>query len=92
MSASQTTTDHKKIKKWAEERQGKPAVVKGTEENKDGAGLLRINFPGYAEENLKDISWDEFFDTFDKRKLAFLYQDEIDGNKSRFFKLVDRQN
>lgn len=81
------------IKQWAEKRQGKPAVVKGTENSKEeGIGVLRINFPGYAEENLKGISLDEFFDTFDERKLAFLYQDEIDGEKSRFFKLVDRQN
>lgn len=92
MSASKTTTDHNKIKAWAEEREGKPAVVKGTENNEDGSGLLRINFPGYAEENLKDISWDEFFKTFDDRDLAFLYQDEIEGKKSRFFKLVDREN
>ena len=92
MSASKTTTDHNKIKQWAEERQGKPAVVKGTENNEDGSDLLFINFPGYAEDNLKDISWDEFFETFDDRDLAFLYQDEIEGKKSRFFKLVDREN
>lgn len=91
MSASKTTTDHNEIKKWAEERQGKPALVRGTEDNQDGAGLLRINFPGYAEENLKDISWDEFFETFDSKNLAFLYQDEVEGEKSRFFKLVNKE-
>ena len=84
--SSKTTTDHNTIKKWAEARDGKPASVKGTGKD-DEAGLLRINFPGYAEDNLEDISWDEFFQKFDEKKLAFLYQDEKD---SKFNKLVNR--
>lgn len=86
---SKTTTDHEQIKKWVEARGGKPAIVKGTEDNEDGSGLLRINFPGYAEDNLKNISWEEFFETFDERNLSFLYQEETkDGGESRFFKLI----
>lgn len=45
---SKTTTDHKKIKAWVEERGGFPATVKGTG-GKDDAGVLRIDFPGYGE-------------------------------------------
>jgi hypothetical protein len=45
-SESNTTTDHKKIQKCAEYREGKPSVVEST--YKDGSGLLRINFPRYA--------------------------------------------
>ncbi|MBA9078372.1 MULTISPECIES: hypothetical protein [Rufibacter] len=87
MSASaKTTTDHSTIKKWAEARDGKPATVKGTGHG-DEAGLLRINFPGGAEDSLEDISWDEFFQKFEEKKLAFLYQDEKD---STFNKLVNR--
>ena len=86
---SQTTTDHKTIQKWAEEHDGKPARVKGTG-NEEG-GLLRINFPGYAEDNLEEISWDEFFKTFEDRKLALIYQEETkDGKESRFSKFVSR--
>lgn len=89
---SKTTTDHEQIKKWVEARDGKPAIVKGTENNEDGAGLLRINFPGYAEDNLKNVSWEEFFKTFDERELSFLYQEETkDGGKSRFFKFVSNE-
>ena len=33
MSDSATTTDHKIIKKWAEERDGRPATVRATEED-----------------------------------------------------------
>jgi hypothetical protein len=58
---------------------------------KDGSGLLRINFPGYAEDNLKEISSDGFFKIFDDNNLQFLYQKETkDGSESRFFKLVNK--
>lgn len=88
---SKTTKDHSTIKKWAEERDGKPAVVKGTGDTGKGGGLLRINFPGYAEENLEDISWDKFFTIFDENNLKFLYQEETkDGEESRFFKFVNK--
>jgi hypothetical protein len=85
--AAEKTRDHETIRRWAEQRGGHPAVVEGTEDNREGAGLLRIKFDE-DEEDLKDIEWDEFFDTFDDRGLTFLYQNEIDGSKSRFFKLV----
>lgn len=86
------TTDHEVIKKWAEERGGKPAVVANTEGTGPGAGLLRINFPSYGEKKLKEISWDNFFKTFEQQKLAFLYQDQVrSGEQSRFFKFIRRK-
>ena len=66
-------------------RGGKPSRVKGTG-GKDDAGLLRIDF-GEPEENLEEVSWDEFFDKFEESKLAFLYDD---GPNNRFSKLVRR--
>jgi hypothetical protein len=90
-STSQVTTDHQRIRKWVEERKGKPASVKGT--GNGGAGILRIDFPGYSgEQSLEEISWDEFFEKFEEKNLAFLYQDTIQGEKSRFFKLVSRES
>ncbi|HZW77124.1 MAG TPA: SDR family NAD(P)-dependent oxidoreductase [Flavobacteriaceae bacterium] len=69
---------------------GKPAVVKSTEDTEKGEGILRINFPGYAEDNLENISWEEFFTIFDENKLEFLYQKETkDGEESRFNKFVN---
>jgi hypothetical protein len=90
---SKITTDHDTIKEWVEERNGKPSTVKATKE-KNETGILRIDFPGYSgEDSLEEISWDEFFEKFDKAKLAFLYQDELSsGKESRFFKFVDRDN
>jgi hypothetical protein len=88
---SKTTTDHAAIKKWAEQRGGHPATVKGTESGGE-AGVLRIDFPGYSgKDRLEEISWDEFFQKFDEKNLAFLYQDKTaGGEESRFFKLVSR--
>ena len=89
MSSSHTTTDHNEIRKWTEARGGRPAVVKGTE-GRDGEGILRIEFR--HGDKLEDIEWDEFFETFDDRGLAFLYQDKTaDGSESRFFKFVKRE-
>lgn len=92
MSKSKITTDHNKIKSWVNAREGKPAAVKTTSTENE-TGILRINFPGFSESNnLQEISWDEFFKTFENENLAFLYQEELSGgDESRFFKFVDRE-
>jgi hypothetical protein len=88
---SKTTTDHEEIRRWAEERDGRPATVKGTESGGEEAGILRIDFPGGEEDRLEEISWDEWFEKFDEENLAFLYQEQVkSGEESRFFKLVRR--
>lgn len=88
MTNSKTTTNHQTIREWAEERDGTPSMVKDTRNN--GSGVLRIDFDG-KEDSLEEISWDQFFDVFDENNLAFLYQEETNGSKSRFFKLVERE-
>jgi hypothetical protein len=81
---SKVTGDHEEIRRWAEARKGRPAVVSGT-------GTLRIDFPGYhGEDTLQEISWDEFSRIFDENSLAFVYQDRTaSGRISRFGKFVD---
>ena len=89
-SETRKTTDHEEIRRWVEAHGGKPAAVKGT---RDGdTGVLRIDFPGGAgEEQLEPISWDEWFEKFDRENLAFLYQEQkAGGEDSTFFKLVRR--
>jgi hypothetical protein len=90
-SDTRTTTDHDEVRRWVEEREGKPASVRGTERG-DAAGVLRIDFPGGAgEDELEHISWDEWFEKFDDKGLAFLYQErKASGEGSTFFKLVSR--
>ncbi|CCG02664.1 Rho termination factor N-terminal domain-containing protein [Blastococcus saxobsidens] len=83
---SLATTSHEVVRRWAEDRGGVPATVEGTEHG-DHLGVLRFDFGGDSE-NLRHVSWDEWFDTFDARKLNFLYQEERkDGNQSTFFRL-----
>jgi hypothetical protein len=91
-ATSHTTTNHEEIQRWVDERGGRPARVKGTE-SKNSPGLLRIDYPGFSgEDSLEPISWEEFFDGFEKNGLAFLYQEKTaDGEVSRFSKLVDRK-
>ena len=86
--AALTTKDHDEIRRWAEERGGQPACVKGTRSGE--SCLLRIDFPGGAgSESLDPMSWDDFFQVLDERGLVFLYQDrKADGEQSTFNKLV----
>lgn len=88
--AARRTTDHEFIRRWVDERGGCPARVKGTGGD-DDPGILRIDYPGYSgEQSLEEVSWEEFFEKFEESELAFLYQEEKDGNESRFSKLVRR--
>ena len=90
MAQATTTTDHDAIRRWIETRKGRPSVVKGTE-GTDDEGILRVDFRD-PDDKLEDISWDEFFETFEDRGLAFLHQDKTaDGHLSRFFKFVRRE-
>ena len=93
MSDTKTTTDHAQIKRWVEERGGRPARVKGTAE-KGSSGVLVIDYPGYSgTQTLEAISWEEFFQGFEENNLAFLYQGETKGgDKSRFSKLINRDS
>lgn len=54
MATGKETTDHNEIRRWAEERDGHPARVKGTG-GKQESGLLRIDF-GEPEESLEEMS------------------------------------
>ena len=83
---SLVTTSHEVIRNWAESRGGVPATVEGTEHG-DRAGVLRFDF-GERSDKLRHITWEEWFRTFDERKLNFIYQEERkDGRQSTFFQL-----
>ncbi len=94
MAQAKVTTDHEDILKWAEARGGRPAAFHSTQ-SKDGTGIIRIEFPGAPnakDDNLEEISWDEFFEKFDEANLALLYQEETArGQRSNFNKLVGRE-
>lgn len=91
MTSAKPTTDHDRIRKWAEERGGHPARVHGTGGEGD-VGMIRIDFPGYSgEDSLEPISWEEFFEKFEEKRLALLHEEGTrNGEPSRFNKLVSR--
>jgi hypothetical protein len=91
MTLSRTTRDHDEIRRWAEARGAVPAEVKGTERGGE-AGIIRFEFPQAPNRNdskLEEISWDEFFEKFDRNNLELVYQEKTaEGQKSNFNKLV----
>jgi hypothetical protein len=94
MAETKITTDHDEIRRWAEERGGRPAAVRRTH-RKDDPGIIRIEFPGARnanDEELEEITWEEFFEKFDEAGLALLYQEKTaSGEKSNFNKLIGRE-
>jgi hypothetical protein len=84
---SLVTTSHEVIKQWAEERGGTPATVAETEHG-DHLGVLRFDFGRGDSDRLQQVSWEEWFKTYDQRTLNFIYQEtKSDGSQSNFFRL-----
>lgn len=83
------TTDHDVIRQWAEDRHAMPATVEGTEHD-GNVGELRLDFDfGNDLEDLRQVSWDEWFRAFDERGLEFVFQETArpDGSPSNDFHL-----
>jgi hypothetical protein len=86
MTSAISTTDHDRIRSWAEMRNGRPARIDADEPG----DILLIDF-GDEEPEPRPIDWDEFFTIFEERRLAFLHQDTTEnGSFSRFGKFVPR--
>jgi hypothetical protein len=82
MASAHPVTDHDEIRKWAEKHGGRPSKVDTGGEG----GILRLDFQE-KDEDLTEISWDEFFEIFEDSKLALLLSSE---GESRFNKFVSR--
>lgn len=92
--SANVVTDHEKIRHWAESQGGRPARVirtgRGARKGSD-TGIIRIDFPGFSgEKSLEPISWDEWFDAFEKNRLALLISNN--PRKPRFNKLIRRDS
>jgi hypothetical protein len=85
------TTDHKQIKQWVEDHDGRPAMVIGPG-TQMGGGAVNIFFPDHGKnDQLEEITWNEFFDRFEENDLEFLYKDEATSDgESRYFKIIER--
>lgn len=79
------TTDHHEIKLWSQAHRGRPEIVDDPTSTGDEP-FLRIDFPGdednvFLEENTpeKRVTWDNFFAKFDELQLAFMYEENAEG-------------
>ena len=75
------TRDRHLIQSWALRHGAEPATGAATESGpatvqvNDGGATIRFNFPGVAR--FRPISWDEWFEHFDRHGLVFLYEEEV---------------
>jgi len=77
------TADHAEIRRWVEDHGGRPGLV----ELGDGRDRLAVAFDdgGY-----RPVSWEEFFERFDRESLAFAYNPDANGESAGTAKLVSR--
>ncbi|HYH59739.1 MAG TPA: hypothetical protein VD790_11045 [Thermoleophilaceae bacterium] len=77
------TADHTEIRRWIEERGGSPRL----ESAGQGRERLCVSF---AEDDGRRVSWEEFFERFDRESLAFAYDPDASGEGVVSAKLVSR--
>jgi hypothetical protein len=82
MSNTIQTSDHQIIQEWVEKHKGQPAVINETT-NDNVIGVLRIKFSDDLQ-NLKVITWEDFFKEFDENEIMFLCRDDINDNYNKF--------
>ena len=89
-SAARPLTDHDEIRRWAQERNAKPACARCSGGGTD-IGMIRLGFPG-GEGSLEEISWSDWFQKFDESNLALLVQEQTArGEKSNLHQLASRE-
>jgi len=88
---TKVTTDHHEIRRWAEDRGGRPVRVKHDVLN-PSASTVQIDFLfDQYDDNLEEVSWEQFFEAFESHGLALVYQTETENGKvSRFGRIVPR--
>jgi hypothetical protein len=75
------TRDHHAIRLWASRHQAEPATGEATSSGpstiqvSDGGAGIRFNFPGMSR--FRPISWDEWFDNFERHRLVFVYEEDV---------------
>jgi hypothetical protein len=88
------TRDRELITSWAARHQAEPATGEATGSGPatvdvhDGGAGIRFNFPGSGR--LRPITWDEWFQNFDRHGLTFVYEESPDnaGTPSPRYRIV----
>jgi len=80
---TRATRDRALIRQWASRRAAEPATGEQTASGgrsvdvQDGDAGIRFNFPGFAR--YRPITWDEWFDNFDRHGLTFVFERDEEG-------------
>lgn len=75
------TRDKEVIRAWAARHGAEPATGEATPSGpatthvNDGGAGIRFNFPAAAP--FRPISWEEWFDNFDRHHLVFIYDEDV---------------
>jgi hypothetical protein len=75
------TQDHAVIRQWASRHNAEPAHLDETTAGtpalqvSDGGTAVRFNFP--AAGRFRPVTWDEWFEQFDRLRLTFVYEEEV---------------
>ena len=77
------TADHAEIRRWVEEHGGYPGLVEAA----DGRERLAVAFD---PDSCRAVTWEEFFERFDRESLAFSYNPDANGETADTAKLVSR--
>ena len=75
------TIEHEKIKQWITKNKGKPEIIDDPSGNGDMVGI-RVEFQNESDkflkrEEIKETTWEQFFEIFESQQLAFEYDAEI---------------
>ncbi len=82
------TTDHRTIRTWAEAHGAQPAHVRPGHGGEPKA--IRFHFPTQEAKDVELISWEAFFDRFEKWHLAMIFED-LPGREIDDYSFVDRR-
>ncbi len=75
------TQDHAVIQAWAARHHAEPAILDdptsgaATPQVSDGGTIVRFNFP--AAGRFQPVSWEKWFEHFDRLRLMFVYEEEV---------------
>lgn len=103
MAETKTVTDHDEIRTWAAARMGVPAIRPAIPSIGKGAPVLEIVFDQRAYQDQDEgydrsptsgdielVEWGEWFEEFDRRRLALVIADEEPGRLDSFHEIIAR--
>ena len=90
------TQDHNVIRQWAARHDAEPATGDETASGpatlqvNDGGTVVRFNFPAAAR--FRPITWEEWFEHFDRLRLVFVYEEEVVDRAYELWEARDREH